>query len=588
MNPLLSPNPWNIGNGQYGESIFSKRGRNLAKEYEPRTRMELVLYQILPRLVEKKGLREKSLNQKIVQAWIKEIIPLCEKWLKEALVIADARSKDRVVVQPEVVALVARRCLLWCLSVAGSIQRIAKDEFFFSGVPDVWVKVMPPQRLPVSRLLTLCQTLKKGARIHPGSKNQMWDWIHPSWHAQPLHKHKKRSRRRKQTTETNPRWGWVASNWDVKSERLISPIQNLYPDENKELYHLIERVIASAIPAWYKCLGRKQESPFGAPAGAAAGPVTRHGSAWFCPDTLYNQLTDFFQGDQKKDAAFLQQHHSLPLPKLASTFPETEWCEYKHHVLVAKATAEADEASEEISDETLDELGNGFPSDKSSESDQEEPKWTPPTQMQLYVKIAHIQLTPENPSYELGNWHVEGIEEEHVAATAIYYFDMANVTESYLEFRAPVTEPPYEQNDRLGTNFLFDTDTLVQTFGRVATKPHHMVVFPNLLHHRVLPFTLRDKTKPGHRTFLVLWLVDPSCRVVSTGDEGHDLPRVWIQKTLLSLLPSSLGGMVSEYASMWDETILQQSVQELNQDRSHKTMRLLDMTQSRDFDLCEH
>jgi Protein of unknown function (DUF4246) len=41
-----------------------------------------------------------------------------------------------------------------------------------------------------------------------------------------------------------------------------------------------------------------------------------------------------------------------------------------------------------------------------------------------------------------------------------------------------------------------------------------------LLHsqHRVSPFKLQDPTKPGHRRFIALWLVDPHQRIVSTAN----------------------------------------------------------------------
>jgi hypothetical protein len=41
-----------------------------------------------------------------------------------------------------------------------------------------------------------------------------------------------------------------------------------------------------------------------------------------------------------------------------------------------------------------------------------------------------------------------------------------------------------------------------------------------LLHsqHRVSPFKLQDPTKPGHRRFIALWLVDPHQRIISTAN----------------------------------------------------------------------
>jgi hypothetical protein len=36
--------------------------------------------------------------------------------------------------------------------------------------------------------------------------------------------------------------------------------------------------------------------------------------------------------------------------------------------------------------------------------------------------------------------------------------------------------------------------------------------------HRVSPFKLVDPTKPGHRRFVALWLVDPNIRIINTAN----------------------------------------------------------------------
>lgn len=55
--------------------------------------------------------------------------------------------------------------------------------------------------------------------------------------------------------------------------------------------------------------------------------------------------------------------------------------------------------------------------------------------LQVIVKLSSIELTPEKPGYEGGNWHIEGMLNEHIAATALYYYDVENVTESRISFR---------------------------------------------------------------------------------------------------------------------------------------------------------
>ena len=52
------------------------------------------------------------------------------------------------------------------------------------------------------------------------------------------------------------------------------------------------------------------------------------------------------------------------------------------------------------------------------------------------------------------------------------------------------------------------------------TQQGRCLAFPNLYQHRVLPFSLADRTRAGHRKVLVLFLVDPHVRVPSATDVG--------------------------------------------------------------------
>lgn len=59
-------------------------------------------------------------------------------------------------------------------------------------------------------------------------------------------------------------------------------------------------------------------------------------------------------------------------------------------------------------------------------------------------------------------------------------------------------------------------ESAVQDVGSVNTRQGRLLTFPNILQHRVEPFALEDRTKPGHRKILALFLVDPNVRVIST------------------------------------------------------------------------
>ena len=136
--------------------------------------------------------------------------------------------------------------------------------------------------------------------------------------------------------------------------------------------------------------------------------------------------------------------------------------------------------------------------------------------VQVIVKMAAIHLTPENPVYEGGTWHVEGTDNESIVATGIYYFDQHNVTPSRLAFRVPVDEPEYEPSDHGGAWVAYGLGSdvaLSQHWGAVATVDDRCLVFPNVFQHQVERFELEDKQQPGFRKILVfsLWIRPSAC-----------------------------------------------------------------------------
>jgi hypothetical protein len=139
--------------------------------------------------------------------------------------------------------------------------------------------------------------------------------------------------------------------------------------------------------------------------------------------------------------------------------------------------------------------------------------------VQVITKLANIHLTPEKPEYAGGVWHIEGMENERIIATGIYYYETENISPSRLDFRLAVSEPEYEQNDNNGVEAIYglrNEELLVQPLGGVPTVQDRCIVFPNLYQHKVAPFKLADPTKPGTRKILCFFLVDPATPIVST------------------------------------------------------------------------
>ena len=167
--------------------------------------------------------------------------------------------------------------------------------------------------------------------------------------------------------------------------------------------------------------------------------------------------------------------------------------------------------------------------------------------LQVIVKIASIELTPEKPKYSGGIWHVEGMRNERIVATACMYVESENCTESRLEFRTACREPRYEQNDVRGVFAMYglrDEEPLVQPRGVCRTLQGRALGWPNTLQHRVCPFELSDKSRAGRRTIVCFFLVDPTLRIRSTATVPPQC-REWQEMAMEKLLPNALPKEVS-------------------------------------------
>ncbi|MFF3016908.1 DUF4246 domain-containing protein [Streptomyces sp. NPDC057939] len=191
--------------------------------------------------------------------------------------------------------------------------------------------------------------------------------------------------------------------------------------------------------------------------------------------------------------------------------------------------------------------------------------------LQVIVKLATLHLTPEKPEYAGGSWHVEGMLNERIVSTGIYYWDSENVTESRLGFRAALDDPNYEQNDENGLREVYgleDEDALNQDLGSTSTPAGRCLAFPNVLQHRVSPFRLTDPTRPGHRKILAFFLVDPSRRITSTADVPPQQP--W----------SGTSTMTLEQAKDYREQLMRE--------RKFFVAEHNEQLYEREFSLCEH
>ena len=215
--------------------------------------------------------------------------------------------------------------------------------------------------------------------------------------------------------------------------------------------------------------------------------------------------------------------------------------------------------------------------------------------LQVIVKISEILLTPEKPDYGGGTWHVEGMENEGIVATAIYYWECENITESRLKFRHACEAPDYEQGDDQGVEAvygLFNEEALNQELGGITAISQKCVTFPNIYQHQVSPFQLMDVTKPGKRKILVFFLVDPNRPILSTSVVPPQ-QKSWFSKEVTKSeslpIPDEIREKVVGYLD-WPMTTEEAAAHrlELMEERKYFVDTTTSEVYEREFSLCEH
>ncbi|PWY80716.1 hypothetical protein BO70DRAFT_362674 [Aspergillus heteromorphus CBS 117.55] len=206
--------------------------------------------------------------------------------------------------------------------------------------------------------------------------------------------------------------------------------------------------------------------------------------------------------------------------------------------------------------------------------------------LQVIVKLSGIKLTPDTPSYPGEDWHVDGMMNEHIVSTAIYFYDVDNVTEGQLSFRQPIRmdaecyvfngnqwDVPYLE----GLHGVKQNGSSQQEIGSITTYQGRLVVFPHALHYRMGPLDLVDRTRPGHSRFFTLWLVDPHYRIASTRNVPPRRHDWWVDTWLSSVaskhpLPQELWDMILKETEGWPMN--------LPEARKHRLQRMKETRES--------
>ncbi|EKJ69289.1 hypothetical protein FPSE_10542 [Fusarium pseudograminearum CS3096] len=338
---------------------------------------------------------------------------------------------------------------------------------------------------------------------------------------------------------------WLPSNvsfQDDGSVKFTSYINGLHPTKHREIYATIEKLIEKALPAWdfsipcyrvRKMVGACRTRPrFNKP----QTPDDEEEANWNISlddvpmrDKLREKDEDDDDSDDEVFSDEEEQHHHdwkkirEPIQPEAPTFKAWNY-----------GTKPGESLRERFQDRGL----------------------------QVIVKMASIELTPDKPVFPAGGWHVEGQMNEHIVGTALYYLDSENMTSSSLAFRMQTTYDQWDLQEKVGQDSyswleqVYGTDlnggSCLQQYGRVETKEGRLLAFPNVFHHCVSSFKLQDETKPGHRRFIALWLIDPHTRIINTGNVPPQQHSWWMERAFGNTenvpIPHPIATLVSEAA----------------------------------------
>ncbi|KAI7486766.1 hypothetical protein KC357_g2680 [Hortaea werneckii] len=291
---------------------------------------------------------------------------------------------------------------------------------------------------------------------------------------------------------------------------IVSYINNLHPTKHSALYDVLGQIISKVVPMWDKCLRSTGGSDATERIDGAKARYTEPEPPREEIDRLVDQQTD------PRDSSKVRHFKRCAV--------EREWV-HAHRVLIPPQPNRYDHRPFRR---------GGGPIDLLEEMERKG--------LQVIVKLANIYLTPDTPTYDGGSWHIEGSLNEHICASALYYYDCENITESHLSFREAISTEDldrkhYDQDDWGHLETFYGVENGgpgIQELGRVETKEGRVLAFPNVLQHRVEPFRLADPARPGHRKIVALFLVDPYVRIPSTINVPPQRKDWWQESALAS------------------------------------------------------
>lgn len=368
---------------------------------------------------------------------------------------------------------------------------------------------------------------------------------------------------------------------------ITSYINNLHPKHHRDLYGTIENVIVKSIPLWNEVLASTESEN--------------------TPRLDVNDWSDHWPRGEERPRGWR---------------PEG-WED--NNARGTKMDENGDEVTDdEVEDLDVDELDYEYRRGerRTKHPDPRGPYSPPPapeahqtvdlrkqfekTGLQVIVKLANIHLTPEKPTYAGGAWHIEGQLNEHIVATSLFYYEQENIDNSSIAFRQVMDtqcgqDIPYEQNEFHGLEEVLgivNDEPAFSDLGSVLTKEGRLLAFPNVLQHRVPPFSTRDLSKPGYRKILALFLVDPHIRILSTSKVPPQQKEWWVGEVMgaagtidrLSDMPTEMMGHILDDCDGFPISLeeAKEIRAELMKERSRIQVSVEEGFNENQFNFCEH
>ncbi|KAJ2812745.1 hypothetical protein H4S07_001188 [Coemansia furcata] len=147
-------------------------------------------------------------------------------------------------------------------------------------------------------------------------------------------------------------------------------------------------------------------------------------------------------------------------------------------------------------------------------------------QLQAIVQMSNIELPSKKSSYSGKGWSVACLDNEHIIATGILFYEVVNIAQCSLEFHESLNahHGASNANEYHAIHFAYNIDEdlsgcpecFTQKLGNVDIEDGLCIMFPNTYQYEMPRIMWEIATKPGHCKMLTFYFIDLTTRIPST------------------------------------------------------------------------